>query len=491
MSRSNVDTMWQRWPEFLPYVIIAFAAIPGLSLGYAHDLDSYGVHLAGQAIQQGEYVRSRTSGFPLYEAVVAFGDAVGGIVFINLLSLGFVLGSVLYAHRLAHSLGASGLGASTAALAVAIHPLMLTNASAMMETALALLLALGFTDAALKQRHTRTAVLLVLLGVALVCTRIDASLWIAAVLGAQILQSFVRRDWRAVLGGVALGVAIAGAAFAIYVLINGGVAFLSKDFLLYDPFWRRAVRAVLGVGLALNVLGLAMLGGLVIAAYRSCRQEVAVSSQRITILLALCLAALLFGLRFLALPDELEYLIIPVAFVLILGASAFETKRWYVVVAILGLMTNAMTISLFQRSDGTNERLSVQLSVNAGPVVQDYRFRRNNQILNEPAFIAWLARQAGLGRTKLERLPLAYPGFVTPDGVLVLSRHDLYRFDNPRFPAPAMSSASYSSTIVCDDPITPPVPWWRVWQAPPVRLASETFRAGETLHCELLAHRSA
>ena len=87
---------------YLLFVLLVFIIIVfrGVFLGLGEDPDSYEIIKNISSIVDGDYARSRTSGFPLYEIVVSFIAYFLGIVWANLFSLLTTVISIFIFHKL-------------------------------------------------------------------------------------------------------------------------------------------------------------------------------------------------------------------------------------------------------------------------------------------------------------------------------------------------------------------------------------------------------
>ena len=86
------------------------------------------------------------------------------------------------------------------------------------------------------------------------------------------------------------------------------------------------------------------------------------------------LAWLLYLPRFVVLPDQADYLILPVQLSLLLAACSLSW-RGATVCAVLTVLPAIVTISIFQRAS-TDGRLRLSVAPQWGAVVQDWAARR-------------------------------------------------------------------------------------------------------------------
>ncbi|SFB47983.1 hypothetical protein SAMN03159496_04098 [Rhizobium sp. NFR07] len=471
------------------------AGIYGAFLGLAADSDSRSLVEAAQNILAGRYIPSRSFGNPLYEGLVAGTLATGaGLVAVNLLSLMGSLIAVGAAAVLARMIGATPIGVSAVIVAVALHPLMLTNSSALMETEASLALALAFCclslHAGLARDPSRSAlVATAVIGVALVLTRIDAAILVVSMGTALAYHGWRTGSLRLLVMQLALLVLIGVVSISIYSVLNGGLSFLSADVLQTEPWGRRLVRAVLGVGNALQLVGIFAVLIFLMDLYGK-TSAVPIGVRRTNIVRdvfghALLFAIVLFAVRFALLPDELEYLLIPLVLGLVWLMSAVNSHLVVGIILALSIMQNVASIFLFDRSP--SGELVFRPALAAGGLWQDMSLRRNVLTIESEGFRRWLAAEAGLPDQIVE-LQTHGPGFISKSGALVISRLNLYQIDNPRLMQPRYRSAFYDQIRACDRELFPGT-GWRVLQRPAVERASQAYLSGDHLTCELVTRQ--
>ena len=86
-------------------LVTAAATLPILWLGYGTDLDVAAVLRTGELIREGSYQPSRSPGVPVFEAIVAVLDPIGGHLAINLATAMALLAAVIGCARLVRSYG--------------------------------------------------------------------------------------------------------------------------------------------------------------------------------------------------------------------------------------------------------------------------------------------------------------------------------------------------------------------------------------------------
>jgi len=449
--------------------IIIAAGLGGAWLGYAEDLDSLGLAQSIEAIQAGGYQRSRVLGTPLYEFTAAALMAMGGLVLVNLASAAMTAGAALL---LAGALKrVAGRGAAFALIAAACSPLMLINASAMMETAMLALAVSGALWAATRaaEQADRAPVVLAAALAALCATvRPDAALFAVAVGLALAIEQ--RATPRRALETLAWFAGFGLCAVGVYGGLNGGFAFVADVGVTQDEAGRSLARAVLGAAITLGLFGAIVVAVTLVRAARDPQDALgrirrASPAQRVVLWTAL-IAGLLYGARFLALPDELEYLL-PALLALCVAFGAFAGRITCAALAASLVLANGAQLALFER---TSEGLRPALSLQPGALVQDWALRRHNLWLRSEETEAELATLVGASTPEPETFHFWLNGVAFPGGRLVLGEDQLYRFMDVADLANPHWLGQYGTIAVCATPIVPRR-GWRVLQPLPRGLA--------------------
>lgn len=433
--------------------LIATAGLGGAWLGYAEDIDSLGIARSLEAIQAGGYERSRVYGVPLYELFAAGVDAMGGPVLVNLCSALFCAGACYALWQTLRRAG--GPAAPFALLAAMSQPLILINASAMMETAAVVLwVCIGLWAAVEAASNRRwawiwAAAAACALGVA---TRPDAALFALAVGFALALEA--RPDWRrAAL--ILAAFAICGlAALALYGVMNGGYAFVSQVAVTQDEAGRSLGRAVLGAITLVSLPGALVLAGLAVLALKtpatSARHVLdAAPAKRVLVWIAIA-AGTLYAARFLALPDELEYLL-PAALALFAALGAFAPRAPMIALALCLMLSNIIQIALFSRQGETVAFSGPSLQ--PGALVQDWDARAHNRWLRDPQTSAILATLAGVPGAKRDNTHLWLNGVAFEGGAIAIGQDQLYRFSPTGDANDPHVLANYRHVLVCQAPL--------------------------------------
>lgn len=343
-------------------------AVPLLVSGPGNDLDVGNVFRSGRAIARHlDYVPSRPPGAPVHEALVGFGDLLGGPLLTNLLSLA-AAGLLLWQlDRLLRDEGVAPSGRWVVAL-VAVNPWFLIAATSTADYVFALLF-LVLAARALRHDH---AVLAGIAGAAAMGCRVGS---ITLLLALAVAEACVgRAHLRRVLvaGAVAAGLTLV--VFVPSFVEAGGLSFAENDFSASSPLvqlGRTAAKDLLVLGIPTTLLVLAALPAL-IAAIRRWSTSWLVRFG----VVGLVLSQLLF-LRF---PWKMAHLLPTLLCIAVLLAVALEDRRrWLIAMVGLQLVFGFVRVDVFAPNDA-NEASGARFgpTVLAGPVLTDLRCRRDD-----------------------------------------------------------------------------------------------------------------
>lgn len=463
--------------RLLPLALLLIYGFWASAWGLSADNDSELLLQAASHWQAtGEYMRSRTSGFPLYEGLMAGMLGLGlGVRAINLLSLLMAAVALVLAARIAgRERPWRGLFAQALLLT---WPLFLVSSAETMETMLALMFALALVERVLRQ--PRLDVWHGVLAVLLVLSRLDAALLVLAVAVTALLQ---RRDapLRALLWLAGCGLA----SLCGYITINGGLGFLDAEALGLDGLVRRLIRAAVGIANALQPVGWL---GLALLARQAWRRRVPVPSWQRHLLVLALVASLLYGLRFIALPDEIFYLAIPVALWLLIIASRLRGRITLPALLLVGVIQSLLSVSLFVREPGPADVMRVAPALNPGPILQERAQRLVFQRLRDPVQRAALSCRL---YPDCPPLVLSHKAPILTDADhhrAIVSARYLYVFFSPRYPV--QSRGGYREVMTCDEEVVPSTSGWRVWQPAISIYLTEVLEAGAVPHCRKVALR--
>jgi predicted membrane protein len=483
-TQGSVRPMFRMIALGIVLVMVAIG-LAGIGLGLAQDRDSAMIVAHFPEILKFHYVPSRSWGDPLYDILAAFLDALGGQLLVNLASVGFAL---LYARAMYRIIHPERSARLTLAFAAALlNPLVLSNSSALIETSLYLCLAMTTVAAGLSYlARTRQGVpygFLAAMGL-MVLTRPDSALF-AMTIAACLLWD--RRAQPATMRAIALGTVVTGAiVLAIYILLNHGLGFLSTGVMMGSSIGWRVGRAVISLVDIYGLIGSAVLSVLVAAAVvRRPRSVIALSSPMAFLdLLAIATFAVYLP-RFVVLPDQLEYFIVPMTLSIVFLGRNLRSGPALVLIMLSMILSSAVHIALLQRhADG---RIALAPSVNWGGVVQDMQARELNQVRATPEFMSYVAKAVYGNAVPMPSLHFEpwLDGFTSTDRDLIIGESSAYQIDDPELSAaPRYRSSTYAHVYICNEDLAPRQ-GWRVMQPAPSVGVLALFERGTPLACRI------
>jgi hypothetical protein len=412
----------------------------GATLGWGTDRDTLRVITSARAILAGTYLRSRSFGFPLHEAASALLYAAGGLLAVNLGTVAVTTGGIMLARCLVPP------SRRTALVCVLCGcPLLLANASSAIDFGwdFAGAIALCVTAQGVSRDLSFTAGYF-LCAAGLLLLRPDNVLFVAAVTIMLLLGGAAGRRT------VIVATLAAGAVAACIYLGLNGQGMLATGVSTTRPFSARLLRAAVFLAAALGPGGMLALVWL--------RWTAATFLTRLALL-----SWLLYVPRFAALPDQLDYLILPVMITVVASVAALPVRRLWAA-AVLVVLPSFVTVSLLRR-DPVSGALRPQVALQWGALPQDWAARRFATRMASRAMIQVVEARTGAG-------PLTYdifmPGYVSAGGDLVIGRPHLYRVLPLGGGAGALATvprARYRAIWACDAALGPNS-GWRGWEAP-------------------------
>jgi hypothetical protein len=458
----------------------------GLATGVTIDNDSGALLDSFRSIMDGDYRVSRTSGFPFYEFTGSLAYAVGGVRGVMALSLLLTLAALTILIQPSRALRSwSGLFAW---LGLAVTPIVLTNASAVMETAMLLLmvallsLVLSVERLSLPQRSA----LLALAMFALILTRSDSLFLGVATFIALVASWLTQRPTRAALWSAwSVAAGMAAGLVALWVITSRNP--FSSDFLPAESLVRRILRGAVGTVTLFGPIGAVALGALVLALLvlvwklrTGSESELSASPLSSAAFVAWWVLAtlLLYGMRFLALPDELEYLLPLLAVLAITASRLMNSSRLSGVLALVVLWSSVATglisVSLLGRANPWQASPGIQLSVQPGAWAQDLQSRQAAQVRAKADYQAFLKESLGELQQQVDQ------------GLTTLIPRDSWNFVlNPGY---ARYYDQFESILGCDALTSDTlIPGWRVSQLAASFDDITAFEQGRVMNCEVVA----
>jgi hypothetical protein len=431
----------------------------------------------------GSYLPSRSFGVPLYELIAALlYRATGSLTAVNCYSLVLAIASlVLFAGLLDRSLSVARR--SLALGGFALNPLVLINSSAViewMQMTLLLVILLASAKAWLDHRRTLHLFGYGFSSALLVLTRPDMAVMCLALLLALLWET--RCDSRCAVQLVVANLVAGLATATIFVVINHGVDFIAQGNVLSDdPLLRRFGVATMGT---INIFG--PLGMVVITflGFNLVRRTLFRDQTDISWWGRLFLVTgPLFIARFILVPDKLEYVLPLVVVVLLAVAHERLSLTSVAVVAFSLILTSAVCVSLFQRTDGT-DRFTVAIHANRGAVAQEWEATRYDRLLTSRRFLDTLADVVYAGESPPRpQLHVNEIGLFSDADDLVVGEEQLYRLDNERFTSLKSKRKAYRRIYICDGSLIGFLPGWRVLQRPPALPRTDPITGQLVLRC--------
>ena len=387
-------------------LVVAYGLL-GLVTATTIDNDAGALQDSFRSILSGQYHPSRTSGFPVYEFVGAAAFALGGVRAAMALSLIATVAALIILIKPARA-RETNIGV-IAWFGLAMTPMVMTNSSAVMETATLFFMICLFIRvvASTTISQARRALLMAVLSAALVLTRSDSVFFIAATAVAfgvwwWSVRTPESRPWEV----LALVVGALGGVVALRLLTSRNP--FSPEFLPAESLVRRLLRGVIGTTTLFGPIGpfllLTLVGVLVLLVLRCRRSQQA--SAGVQPFESRCFLSWwvlgtigLYGLRFLGLPDELEYLL-PVIVVLagVSAALAAVSRLAGVLAATVvwsATLTGLVTFSLLGRDSPWQQSPNIKPSVQPGAWIQDLQLRQAAGVRSSDAYQAFLDLSLG------------------------------------------------------------------------------------------------
>ena len=433
------------------FLVLILAWIAGARTGAQLDDDAYRLLATFDLLGQGIYRPSRTSGFPAFELIGGAIYQLAGVAGVTVLcgiSTLLAAGLLILAMR-----GEARLRGAASVFCVLASPLVLTNESQIMETSFLLLwiAALIYALSTLES-HKPSVVFAIFAFVSLmlVLSRPDAVLLCLSTVGAFLISAGRDARARAASHAVIFG-ALCGAA-AVWIMTKHFP--FSTGTLLNDSLLTRSEKALIRAFTMFNGIGLVALGVCLaacafqlIARFRRMNwqpTELSHSTKLIhrdpVFLPAWLLGtAALYLVRYVALPDELEYLV-PLLVVLsaAIGWMPIQmslARNTGMVAVVMILTTSFFTISLTRKADPWQPRPSMYLTVSAGGFAQDLSARQARKVRSSSAYkiaTASMRQHLGLNPTDIASTPTRGTAFAIPEETIIVSQDTWSEWAQPQ-----------------------------------------------------------
>ena len=472
VERPTHPGTWQRllYPAAVAVVALSLASV-NLPYGFSGDMDGHFLHAHARAFPDQVYQPSRSWGFPAYEIVLYPLVAYLGTAAAKAWSLlCYVLASLVFFLALREA----GLDQSTSflgALCLTVLPIAVISGNTTMETSQGLFLALLGLYLYIKFAASRRSLYLYLaaagLGLA-TSTRPDYVFFSACV--ALTVLRFNRPATRQVMLGTCMWLASAFLPFLIYPQVQ-----LGTDVVLPDPLLQRILRAAVGGAALLGVPSWVLLSILLARGHGRWLMWLK-ESTRDSLLFLFMTSFGAYAIRFVLMPDELEYILVLVPLLIMLAARLGIGHASLVLLVLALAIPNVTQVHFFSRE--MSGELSVALGISPGVMWQD----RSERLRLD--YVEGELREL-MGRVSREHGHAEYA--IEPSGdpdTMVIIPEDRLRFYDPSRHGGRYHRVGCSQTIVVYP--MPSSRGWRqltkfeIWR----RITLDDFREVRLPYCE-------
>ncbi|MCC7303299.1 MAG: hypothetical protein IT233_11715 [Bacteroidia bacterium] len=324
---------------FIACLIVFISRLPFLSDGFGHEEDSWGLALnAMEMYRTGEYSASRLPGHPLQEYMYAgIGKDPSPILF-NLLSAFFSTIAVFFFGKIASRLQIPKPW--MASLLLGMVPVFFAASTYSIDYVWAAAFALGGGYFFIQQKIPLAGIMF---GLAMAC-RITSGAWLICFIPLAGLPLNSGQLWRnTLIAGIIC--AITGLLFYIPVIMKYGPAF----FMYYDQFpYPHLIKLLYKMSLGVwGILGITALGIFLFPALRT-------KTGNPAILTAFLLAAVLFTIAYLRLPQKSGYLIPMIPFALLFFLDRLKSRALNIFTVLIVLSPWCMGINLTDNLRGAD-----------------------------------------------------------------------------------------------------------------------------------------
>jgi len=282
--------------------------------------------------------------------------------------------------------------------------------------------------------------------------------------------------WRDRRAGAALlaAAAVAGvAAAAVYLGLNG-TAMLTTGVTTTRPVAARLARAAVCLAASLGPGGALLV---LLLPWR--RAALAPLPAR-----AAMLAWALYLPRFAALPDQMDYLIIPVTLTVLAGLMVAPARLVWPAVALVAL-PSLVTLSLFTRAEGG--ALLVRPALQQGALAQEVSARRFAAVIDSRPALDFVGRALPPDTAAGLRAAIFMPGDTNARGDLILGEGELYRVRQTGRELARLATVPrhfFRAIWACDAALGPGI-GWRGLEAPLSTEILDRAAHGPRLRCWL------
>ena len=441
---TTLPNSW-RLPLVVGGILLLTVALVSINLPYGFSMRHDGETVVRNGMQwahQG-YVRSRTWGYPAYEAVIYpilyyFGTSAA-----KLYSMMFCIGNGILFFLIARRISGGNLSlALPAGLGFLILPVTIITGNTILETSQGLFFALCglwfFVQYFGTWRKRDLYWLAFFLGLA-TATRPDYLIFSAAAVGVLLRRGDLHKNrvgWKDLILFPVLYLAV---GLLPYLLVYGNL-YASLSVVIPDPLSRKIIRAILGFAALWGVPAILVTaaGGWIYRSGLLNRLKI-LRTDPLILLFAASLA--LYAIRYVMLPDELEYIYVLVPLFLIVLLKLLPHQAFFVALMLALGLPNIVQVHFFDRDPVTNDnRLS--LGISPGAIYQDRQMRLLNEYKERelPALSQQIAARYGQKEFIDQQSTL-------PNALVIMPEEDLRYYRADRIGG-ALNKVFRSQTII-------------------------------------------
>ncbi len=346
---------------FVLLILVILSRIPFLLIGFGADGDAW--RIADTAVRlwnEGTYAISRAPGFPVYELISAPLIGLGGSFISNAATLLVFLISLLVLKRILELWQVPSPILPLASFA--FFPLLWKNSAITLDYAWGLAGLLITLLYFLKRKYVVAGIFL---GIA-AGTRITHIVYIIPFL--LLVQPDERSAWRV----FALSAVVTTIASYIPVLVSPSSLSALAEYnsgTWQQPLWKIIATGVYRFIYSAGLLGILGLAGVAIA------QQKQISNLRSHLPFAFCVACISLAIfMFTLLPDEREYLIPAIPFLLVAAFLSAKRRQIIIVTAFL-LSYSFVSIDVVEHNTASP---SLKVAIRAGIVIEEFTNRLEN-----------------------------------------------------------------------------------------------------------------
>ena len=461
-------------------LLFIVTGIYGIGLGLGEDPDSELIYQVSSRLASGDIVPSRSLGFPFYEIPASYIIQYGSVVLANVATFVTSLLFIFFIYLLTRNTK----NATFAFATIAVSPLVLVNNSVIMDTMQGLLFYVASIWALKRFFLTRGNFDLALLSIFIylaIMTRPDYVILAFACCFLLLAGSEGRkRELLKIVLYMSFG---AVACYKSYEYIYGTFS-LPLSAPIGDGTLRKLARGFLGVINLYTPIGVLVLAYLVASNFALITSSVKRFKKLDFYARFFIVVAPLYFLRFLALPDELEY-ILPLFVSTVLCSSNLNLNRKALYAFALSIfISNFIHISFFKRDMGG---LSINIQINKGSLLQDIASREFKAINRTDSFQKYLLGNLNFYCPTCNDRKIDYKifgaGYETEESRNITDQFNAHVINNSRF---GNSYRGGPESLICMQPVRTHR-GWRLFQ--PSKNYEDTlsrYRSETNLECDFV-----